>query len=142
MKTYARPVIRTRFQTPVSTFMTHPFSFQRPVMAARELKATQPSTNVVRMDNAYQLQLAVPGVPKDRINIEIVEDQLVISATNPNQETEKHFVRQEFDFSDFKRSFTLHKNADTGNMKASFENGILTIMIPDKEPETKKIEIL
>ena len=141
MKTYAaRPIVRTRFQTPVSTFMTHPFGFQ-PVMKTRDLKATNPSTNVVRMENGYQVQLAVPGVPKNQIQIQVVEDQLVISATNPNQEKEMQYVRQEFDYSGFKRSFTLHKNADTENMRASFENGILSIMIPDKEPETRKIEI-
>lgn len=141
MKTYtARPIVRTRFQTPMSTFMTHPFGFQ-PVIKTRDLKATNPSTNVVRMENGYQVQLAVPGVPKNQIQIQVVEDQLVISATNPNQEKEMQFVRQEFDYNGFKRSFTLHKNADTENMKATFENGILTIMIPDKEPETRKIEI-
>lgn len=141
MKTYtARPIVRTRFQTPMSTFMTHPFGFQ-PVIKTRDLKATNPSTNVVRMENGYQVQLAVPGVPKNQIQIQVVEDQLVISATNPNQEKEMQFVRQEFDYNGFKRSFTLHKNADTENMMATFENGILTIMIPDKEPETRKIEI-
>ena len=143
MKPYAaRPIIRTRFQTPVSPMMAHPFSYQWPVIKTRDLKATNPSTNIVRMDNGYQLQLAVPGVPKNQIQIQVVEDQLVVSATNPNQETEMRFLRQEFDFSGFKRSFTLHKNADTENLKANFENGILTITIPDKEPETRKIEIL
>ena len=39
-------------------------------------------------------------------------------------------------------TFNLHKNADTAQLKASFDQGILTITIPDREPETRKIEIL
>ena len=93
------------------------------------------------MDNGYQLQLAIPGIPKNNIQIQVVEDQLVVSSTNPSQQKEGRFVRREFDYSTFKRSFTLHKNADTENLKASFDNGLLTIVIPDKEPETRKIEI-
>ena len=142
MKPYAaRPIMRTRFQTPVSSLMTFPLSYDWPVMKTRDMKATNPSANIVRMESGFQVQLAVPGIPKNQIQIQVVEDQLVVSATNPNQETGKHFVRQEFDYNGFKRSFTLHKNADTDNMKAGFENGILTITIPDREPETRKIEI-
>ena len=141
MKPYlASPLLRTRFQ-PMSSLMTHPLSYQMPVMKTREMLETNPSTNVVRMDKGYQLQLAVPGVPKNNIQIQVIEGQLVVSATNPNQEKEGRFVRREFDYSTFKRSFTLHKNADTENLKASFENGLLTIVIPDREPETRKIEI-
>ncbi|HUR31470.1 MAG TPA: Hsp20/alpha crystallin family protein [Saprospiraceae bacterium] len=142
MKPYtARPILRTRFQNPMSAYMTHPCNYEWPVVKSRDLKATNPATNIVRMEAGYQIQIAVPGIPKNQIQIQVVEDQLVVSATNPNQETEKRFVRQEFDFSGFKRSFTLPKNADTENMKAGFENGILTITILDKEPETRKIEI-
>ena|SRR5688572_5827398 len=141
MKPYlASPLVRTRIQ-PLPSLMTHPLSHQWPVIKTRESVETNPSTNVVRLENGYQLQLAVPGVPKSNIQIQVIQGQLVVSATNPNQEKETRFVRREFDFSSFKRSFTLHKNADTENLKASFDNGILTIVIPNREPETRKIEI-
>ena len=141
MKPYlASPLVRTRIQ-PLPSLMSHPINHQWPVVRNRESLETNPSTNVVRLENGYQLRLAVPGVPKSNIQIQVVEGQLVVSATNPNQEKEARFVRREFDYSNFKRSFTLHKNADTENLKASFENGILTIVIPNREPETRKIEI-
>ena len=141
MKPYAcRPVVRTRFK-PQSSVMTNPFIHQWPVINSRELKATRPATNIVRLENGYQIEMAVPGLTKDQIKIQIVEDQLVVAANNTKEETETRFVRQEFDYSDFKRSFNLQKNADTENLKASFDQGILTIVIPNREPDLKKIEI-
>ena len=139
MKPYiARPVMRTRFQPAVS-LMTQPVW---PVMnPSRDLMASNPSTNILRLENGYQIQLAVPGVPKNQIQLQVLEGKLVISTKNENKENTQRFVRKEFDFSNFSRTFTLHKNADLENLKASFENGILTITIPDKEPETRKIEI-
>lgn len=139
MKPYiSRPVMRTRFQPAVS-LMTQPVW---PTMSpTRDLLATNPSTNILRLENGYQIQLAVPGVPKNQIQLQVLEGKLVISTKNENKEMNTQFVRKEFDYSNFSRTFTLHKNADLENLKATFENGILTITIQDKEPEMRKIEI-
>ena len=138
MKPYVfQPVVRARYQPSHSPVRFH-WSGTNPV----SVKATTPGANVIRKENGFELRLAVPGVPKDHIKIEVIEDQLVIAATNSNQETAERFIRQEFDYKAFKRSFALHKNADTDNMKASFDQGVLTIVIPDKQPATKKIDIV
>ncbi len=137
----SRPFVRAKVQPHVSSFRTLPFNHEWSASQTREQESTRPSTNILRLENGYQIQLAVPGVAKDLIQIQVVGDQLVVSATNPNQETPTRFLRQEFNYNGFKRSFTLHKNADMENLQANFEQGILTIVIPDKEPETRKIEI-
>ena len=144
MKPYAsRPLLRARFQPHVPTFMASPMSYQAPVVRqTADLRSTSPATNMIRLENGYQIQIAIPGIPKNQIQIQVVEDQLVVSATNQNQETKTVFIRQEFDYSGFKKTFTLHKNADLENLKASFDQGILLITIPDKMPETRKIEIV
>ena len=140
MKPYAcRPVVRTGYRPYVAPNFVSPYF--RTAVKSSDLKSTRPGTNILRTENSYQIELAVPGVQKDQIQIQVNEDQLIISTTNSNQATEQKFVRQEFDFTNFKRVFTLHKNADASNLKASFANGILTIVVPDKEPETRKIEI-
>jgi HSP20 family protein len=69
-------------------------------------------------------------------------NELVVSAVEPTQENKTKFVRHEFDYKKFKRTFHLHKNAKTDALNASFNQGILTIVVPDREPETRKIEIL
>jgi HSP20 family protein len=101
----------------------------------------RPAANIERIEGAYKIQLAIPGVAKDQIKIEINDDQLIVTGLPVNSESKPKFVREEFDFGGFKRAFRLHKNADTTAMTAAFEQGILTIIIPDASPETIKINI-
>lgn len=142
MKTNAfYPVVRARMHAPMGPFITRPVIRQWPVMPSTNLKITSPSTNVARLENGYQIEMAIPGVPKDQIQIQVVEGQLIISATNPNQDKETQYVRREFDYSAFTKSYNLPKNADVEKLTANFDQGILTIVIPDKQPDTRKIEI-
>lgn len=138
MKPYVfQPVVRARYQPSHSPVRFH-WNGTNPVSG----RATTPGANVLRTENGFELKLAIPGVPKDQIKIEVIDNQLVIATTNSTQEKTERFIRQEFDYTAFKRSFALHKNADTDNMKASFDQGVLTIVIPDKQPATKKIDIV
>ena len=131
----------TRFHSPVARFVTpyYPSTFTR--NAASQVNNT-PAANIVRHEGSYEIKLAVPGFSKADIKIEINDDQLIISAVDVKNESDPNYVRREFNLHGFKRTFRLHKNANTNAMTASFDQGILTIVVPDKEPETRKIEIL
>ena len=142
MKSYAcYPKSGMRFQAPVSGFV-NPFYTQ---FAREDVKqnpvANRPSANIIREDAAYKIEVAVPGLSKEQIKIELNEDQLVVSGPEANKDAEQKFVRKEFDYASFKRAFRLHKNANTDAMTASFDQGILTIVIPDESPETININI-
>ena len=137
----------TKFQSPVARFVTPYY----PSYTTRSQVTNTPATNIERQEGSYVIRMAVPGLGKNDIRIEVDNDQLLISAvemkneSNSNEvknESNPNYVRREFDYSNFKRSFRLHKNANAEAMTASFEQGILTIVVPDKEPETRKIEIL
>jgi HSP20 family protein len=52
-------------------------------------------------------------------------------------ETEKH-TRREFQYGSFKRNFSLPENADSENISATYNNGILQIIIAKKETEKQK----
>ena len=138
MKTYAcYPKARTRFHAPAFGFFNPYFS---PVMREEE-RITRPSANIIREENGYKIQLAVPGLTKDQIKIELNDDQLIITGPEVNKETQLKYVRKEFDSNGFKRVFRLAKNSNAAGLTASFENGILTIVVPDASPETVKINI-
>ena len=140
MKPYAcYPAARTRYYTPFAGFATNPYRTMAPETTVA--RSTQPGANIMKSETGFQIQLAIPGIPKDHVKVEILEDQLVITATNPNQESKTNFVRYEFDYTNFKRSFRLPKNVDTVNLKATFNQGVLTIDLPLKQPETRNIEI-
>ncbi len=139
MKPYAcYPGMRTRFQQEHSK-VQHPFSHLNPFTPGQEMR---PAANIFRKVGAYEIQLAVPGFAKEQIRLEVKEDQLVILATTINQEVQTpKFIRQEFDATSFKRTFRLHRNANSNALSATFDQGILTITIPDREPATIKINI-
>jgi len=131
----------SRFQPSVGRFVAprHPH-FYTPTQASTTTKA--PHANIMREEAAYVIQLAVPGLGKDDIRIEVNNNELVVSAVEVKNENNPNFVRREFDYAGFKRTFRLHRNANTEALSASFNQGILTIVVPDREPETRKIEIL
>ena len=138
MRPYAfRPVVRARYQP---TFTAMPF---RPAFKAQAEVDNRPAANISEVENGFQIELAIPGIPKDQIQIEARDGQLIVSATNVNQETNEsiNYVRKEFNYAGFKRVFTLQKNADTDHLTASFNQGVLTIVVPDKMQVVKKIEI-
>jgi HSP20 family protein len=143
MKTYAcYPGFRTRFSPGTSAYQTPTNPSYR---FSNEVKDTQPAANIIRNEGAYEIKLAVPGLSKDQVRIELKDDQLIISAVAseaPNQDSaQPKFIRREYDLTGFKRTFRLHKNADSNHMTARFEQGVLTIVIPDREPESIKIDI-
>jgi HSP20 family protein len=50
-----------------------------------------------------------------------------------NEEKKENYFRREFKQTSFSRSFTLPSNADSENISANFNNGIVSIKIPKKD---------
>jgi HSP20 family protein len=142
MKSYAcYPKTRAVYGRPFAGFANPYFPHYTNEASKQHSTADRPAANVVREENAYKIELAVPGLSKDQIKIELNDDQLIISGPVAAEETAPKFIRKEFDYSGFKRTFRLHKNADVDAMSAAFDQGILTITIPDRTPVSTKINI-
>lgn len=113
-----------------------------------DFSVTVPSVNITEEKDNIRLELAAPGMDKNDFNISIDKDQLIISAEKEKQSEEKEenkWTRKEFNFSSFKRSFHLGEDINVEKIDASYENGILKLVLPKKEEakETlpKSIEI-
>jgi HSP20 family molecular chaperone IbpA len=100
-----------------------------------------PATNIIRTETGHVIEMAVPGLSKDQLTISIENEQLTVAANATAEATKEKKVRQEFDYTTFKRVFRLHSNANTEAMSAAMNNGVLTINIPDSEPEVRNISI-
>ena len=113
---------------------------------ASDYSHSTPMVNIKETKDGYHLEVAAPGLSKENFSITMEKDLLTISAekqTEQKQEGEK-FTRKEFNFSSFKRSFTLPETIDSNNIKAAYENGILKVELFKKaevKTEAKKIEI-
>lgn len=79
-------------------------------------------------DENYLVEADLPGVNKEDITVEFVNNYLIISAKrNYSTENKKeNFVRQERHYGEFNRSFYI-SNVDEDNIEASFKDGVLKI---------------
>jgi HSP20 family protein len=100
-----------------------------------EAHGTTPSVNVLENDENFKLEVAAPGLAKDDFKLNIEDDVLTISS---EKKVEKHeegekIVRKEFAYSTFKRTFTLPDTVNIADIKAAYENGVLTVTLPKQE---------
>ena len=105
-----------------------------------------PAVNTREGDDAYYIEVDLPGVKKEDINIDVHDNILTVSGERKLEEERKddEFYRVESFYGKFERSFTLPEDVDSDKIEAKDENGVLLITIPkaqqvDKAP--KKIEI-
>ena len=103
-------------------------------VGGRSMASTTPAVNVKETDKAFVLEVAVPGMKKDNINVMVEPNNtLVISSETSASKEEKEegkYTRKEFTYSAFKRSFALPDNVHAENVNAKYEDGILMLTIP------------
>ena len=104
-----------------------------------------PSVDLKETDEGYEIDVNVPGMKKDDINVELDGNTLHISGEKQqkNEDKDKTYPRVESEYGYFHRSFNLPDSAKVDNIDAEYEDGVLKIHVPkDKEKtETKKIDI-
>jgi HSP20 family protein len=102
-----------------------------------------PAVNIKETDENFMLEIAVPGMDKKDFKIEVKKNILFISAQKENRTEQKgnegKYVRKEFGYQSFSRSFTLPEDrVDAENISAGYRDGILEVTVPKKEPEKEK----
>jgi len=100
-----------------------------------------PAVNIIENKDDYRIEVAAPGLDKADFRINIENNVLTISAEKEEkQETnEERFMRREFNYTSFSRSFTLPEIMDTEKISAKHKDGILNVMIPKKEEAKEKL---
>ena len=98
----------------------------------------RPSVNIKETPEAYHLELSAPGRTKEDIKINIEKNLLTISYEKKNEQKDEKYITREFDLQSFKRSFTLDDKVESDNIKAKYENGLLSLELP-KKAEAKVI---
>ena len=98
------------------------------------------NTDIIEKKDGYELQIDLPGVKKEDIQIEMDKGILSISVSisNSSDEEDKKYIRKERFTGEIKRSFNIGENVDEEDIYASFENGILYLNLPKKEEKDNK----
>lgn len=98
-----------------------------------------PAINVREKNNIIEVDVAAPGMKKDDFKVEVDRDVLTISAES-NEETEEsdeRYMRREFNYRNFRRSFWLSDQIDQSKIEANYDEGLLKVRIPKKAKEDK-----
>lgn len=96
---------------------------------------------------AHVFKADLPGIKKEEVKVEVEEGNVLqISGQRSKEQEEKNdtWHRIERSSGSFRRRFRLPENAKVDQVKASMENGVLTVTVPKaetKKPEVKSIEI-
>jgi HSP20 family protein len=95
-----------------------------------------PMIDLVEADGEYVLKAELPGVDKDHLNVEVLPDAVSLRAeTSEEKETqEKSFHRHERSYRSFQRTISLPAEVKTGEVKASFKDGLLEVHLPKAQP--------
>lgn len=103
--------------------------------------SSMPAVNIKENDKNFTLELAVPGMDKKDLKIDINEDVLTIASESKNEveEDKDGYKRKEFSYSSFCRSFYIPENVNSEKIGASYKDGILTVELPKLEEEKNKI---
>lgn len=113
--------------------------FNENLSEARINNVKKPKVNIKETNAAFTLEMAVPGYSKTNFILDVVNDELSISADlKTNKEEVKEYTRREFGIDSFKRTFTLPDTVDEDGIKASYTDGILKVEIPKKEEAKPK----
>ena len=112
-----------------------------------ESNPTVPDVNVREKQNEYVIELAAPGLDKKDFNVDVQNNVLLISSEKEHKDENKdeNYLRREFSYSTFQRSFSLPDGVKADDIKAKHQNGVLYVTIPKKDElkqkPSRKIEI-
>ncbi len=115
-------------------------------MGGDDLQRTAPSVNISERKDGFKLDLLAPGFTKEDMKLNVEDDVLTISAEKKHESLEENerWTRREYALNAFKRSFRLPENTKHEQIKAEFNNGVLSVNIPKAEPSkpaTRQISI-
>jgi len=98
---------------------------------------TLPAVNVKENDEAFEIEVAAPGMTKSDFRVSLENNLLTISSEKKEEKKEEEkgrFTRREFSYQSFQRSFTVPENLVEGDkISAKYCEGILCITLPKKE---------
>ena len=103
-------------------------------------------TDIKESDTEYEIIMNLPGFKKENVKGELKDGYLVITATNAEDETDKNvkYLCRERYSGGCSRSFYVGEEITQQDIKARFENGVLTFIVPkiDKTARAKETKFI
>lgn len=100
----------------------------------------RPRTDVVESDQGYELDLDLPGVAKETLDIQVVNDTVTVKGERAPAATAGAYHRVERPYGKFERVFWLPEFVNQQGIEAKLSDGVLKLYLPKRE-ETKPKQI-
>jgi HSP20 family protein len=103
-----------------------------------------PALDVTESKDAYQIDVEVPGMRPEDINVTVEDGMLTISGERRSEEEkgDRNYHRIERRYGVFRRAISLPRDVDANRMQASYDNGVLRLEVPKSEgSQAKRIEV-
>lgn len=102
-----------------------------------------PHIDVIARDEEIVLRAELPGVDKKDVEVSITDHTMTIkAATNYEKKEEKgDYYRSEIAHGTFSRTVLLPASVDVDNVRSSFKNGLLEVIVPKLARQSRKITI-
>ncbi len=102
-----------------------------------------PTVDLQETDKAYVVQCDLPGLQKDKINVTVRDNLLTIQGIRESESTKESdgggFYAKERNYGSFARTVNLPGPVDETQVKADYQNGVLTVTLP-KIGDTRSIQ--
>ena len=102
-----------------------------------DTNTSMPAVNIKENNDAFMIEVAVPGMKKEDFNVDFDNGRLTISSERKDENVEKEgkkITRREFSYQSFQRSFSIPNNiVDADKISAKYDNGILHLSLPKRE---------
>lgn len=114
----------------------------------RRVNATAPAVNVKEDADKYTMEVAVPGIKKDYVRIDLnkdgdlelaIENKLEHHEEDGKEERKEHYLRREFSYSNYQQVYSLPEDVDKDHITAKVEDGILSIAFPKIKKEEANV---
>jgi len=106
--------------------------------------AWAPALDISERKDAYLVTIELPGVEADDVEITFEDGLLTIQGERPfaRDSSEQQFHRVERRYGAFRRAITLPAQVEAEQIEASFDNGVLQIVVPKmEEAKAKRIQV-
>jgi HSP20 family protein len=121
--------------------------WQVPRFAAGRRHEHRPPLDVFRTDDPAELTIVVEIAGAEPGSMQVLLDgrRLLIAGERPRSRVRAQFDRSEIEYGHFRRELLLNEDVDVGSARASYERGLLKIVLPiaarPRAPQTVTIEI-
>jgi len=94
-----------------------------------------PAVNIIEDSQNFKVEVAAPGLNKEDFMVQVEKNVLEISAEKKDEKEiqNQKYLRKEFRYSEFKRTFSLPSYVETEKILATHKNGVLTVEIPKRD---------